>query len=187
MSALILALILLVLAVREARAPAPRLLLPHTPAAPPLLNATDPEPPPLDRLSRRYAGRDLILEVIYADPLLPADEVTGPVFRVVATYRPPSSASVAFPADLGFHAQLRTSDGRVRENLVWQEEVRRPEQVLGYLCCPPDDHQPLLTRHTRWVELSLVGVASRPLRFRWPVEGRGGGWRGGRPSDKIGP
>jgi hypothetical protein len=114
----------------------------------------------------------LRLEVIYASPLLPSDEALGLIFRVIATRPKAASLPPPFPADLGSHAQLRTSDGRVKENLLWQEEVRHRERLLGYLGCPPDERLPLLTRQTRWVELSLVGVASRPLRFRWPVEGR---------------
>lgn len=183
---LALVLILLALVVREARAPAPRPPFGHPPPAPPVPKPIGAELPPLDRLSRRYTGRALTLEVIYATPLLPSDEASGPVFRVVATYRA-SRSQPSFPSDLGSRAQLRTSDGRVRENLLWQEEVRHPDRVLGYLYCPPDE-RPLITRRTRWVELSLIGVTPQPLRFRWPVGGEpANGWRKQIPSDRIGP
>ncbi len=150
--ALVLVAILSVLAIREEQLAVPRS---------PLLR--------LDGLSRRYADRNVTLEVIYASPLLPADEAANPVFRVVMVYRSSPPEGPPFPEDLGSHAQLRTSDGRVAENLYWQEEVHRADRVLGYLCYSPEERRPWLSRRTQWVELSLIGVVQRPLRFRWPI------------------
>lgn len=164
--ALTLLLVLLVAASREER---PRLR--HDPGVhpptPPLLGVEEAEP--LSRLARRHTEQGATIEVIYADPLLPADEAGHPVFRVVAVYSPGAAGHPPFPADLASCAQLRTSDGRVIENLVWLEEDRSARRVLGYLCCPEDGSNGFLFQSTRWIELNLVGVAARPLRFRWPV------------------
>lgn len=164
---LLIVLTLSALALRDGSLPERYPPLPHSSRAP-LLSAGEPGTASLERLSRRYAGEELTLEVIYASPLLPADEAGNPVFRIVATF-PSSAAPSPFPADLGRCAQLRTSDGQVSEGLLWEEEIRRPDRVLGYLCWLPGDRRLLVTSETRWLELSLIGVARRPLRFRWPV------------------
>lgn len=166
MGALLLVAVLLAFAAREERFAVPWASLPETPG-PPLVRT--PGEDPLDRLVRRYADKEITLEVIYANPLLPVDEAVDPVFRVVAVYPPDASGGVLFPGDPGVHALFRNSDGRVVENLVWQEEDRRPDRVLGYLSCRPDGLSPLLTPDTRWVELSLIGVTQTPLRFRWSL------------------
>jgi hypothetical protein len=177
--ALVLALLLLGLVAREERRPV-RAPLPRSPGVP-LLEAGDPaKDPPLERFSRRYAGQDLTVEVIYASPLLPAEEAANPVFRVIAIR--PAPLADAFPADLGRLAQLRTSDGRVIEGLLWQEELHGDGRLLGYLFCPPEAAQALLTRQTRWVELTLTGLTPQPLCFRWPAARR---MVGERPTNLV--
>jgi hypothetical protein len=113
------------------------------------------------------------VEVIYATPLLPADEASGQVFRVIAVQRRSDSAQ-PLPTDLGPLAWLRTSDGRVVEGLLWQEELRGEERLLGYLACTAEVSRTLLTRRTRWLELTLTGLAPEPLTFRWSTSRPGG-------------
>ncbi|MGE5507877.1 MAG: hypothetical protein ACM3RP_05285 [Chitinophagales bacterium] len=143
--------------------------------SPPLLESPSPRTPYLSELARRHRDERLTLDVIYASPMLPADEANSPVFRVVIAYQgsePPGVAVLAGPAGL---AQLRTSDGFMTDNLIWQEELRRDGCILGYLSSSGEDRNPIITTRTRWIELSLLGLTERPVRFRWPVEPRGRG------------
>ncbi|HHW14885.1 MAG TPA: hypothetical protein GXX28_08145 [Firmicutes bacterium] len=173
-------LFVLLLAAREARWPAAHPPLPHPSRSTPFYSDSPGSGSPgavlpsLDQLTRRYVGEGYVLEVIYANPLLPSDEATTPIFRIVAIYRDTGThaGQAGLPADLGYKAQVRTSDGRLQENLLWQEEIRLRRRVLGYLSCRPGslgERRPLLTDRTRWVELSLAGLAEHPLRFRWTM------------------
>lgn len=167
---LVLAAFLLALVGREERLPPLRSAPPPaTPPRPPFVAGSRPPESPLEGLVRRYADQDVILEVIYANPLLPADEAKNPIFRIIAVFRKGSSPPESFVTDLHRGAQLRSSDRRVLERPSWQEEVRRGNRILGYLCFSPVERHPWLTRRTRWIELDLRTVASSPLRFRWPV------------------
>lgn len=140
---------------------------PATPPRPPFL-ARSQAKSPLEGLVRRHADQDVVLEVIYANPLLPEDEGKSQTFRVVALFRGGSSPPDSLPVVLYRNAQLRTSDGGVLEGPTWQEEIRRGNRILGYLCFPPDERHPWLTPRTRWIELSLQ-TASGPVRLRWPI------------------
>lgn len=177
LGALVLLFVLL-LAAREARWPVNPPPLPHPSRSTPFLSGSPGAAlPSLDQLIRRHVGSGYVLEVIYANPLLPSDEAANPIFRVVAVYREAGARPLPGPAggspqDPGFQAQVRTSDGRLQENLLWQEEIRFRGRVLGYLSCRPGstgEGRPLLTRDTRWVELSLSGLDEHPVRFRWTV------------------
>jgi hypothetical protein len=143
--------------------------------SPPLVQTPSPKTPYLNELARRHRDERLTLDVIYASPLLPADEAEAPVFRVVLAYQggmPPELSLLARPGGV---AQLRTSDGFMTDNLVWQEELRRDGRILGYLFSPAGERQVVVTSRTRWIELSLLGLTVRPIRFRWPVQPRSGG------------
>ena len=169
---LLMVTLLLLLVAKGQKTP----VTPPPPASPQAGGSSSPDTPPhvLGSLAQRHRDPRFTVDVIYASPLLPSDEAARPVFRVVIAYSGRLPESLADLGSSGGLAQVRTSDGRVAENLVWQEELRGDGRILGYLTYPPED-RPLLTRSTRWIELSLVGLTAAPVRFRWPVAARGRG------------